>query len=144
GLLDSLLTRARAAGAEAAEAVAAEALSLNVTARQGRLEDVDRSEGREVSLRVFIGRRNASVSSSDLSSDGLTRLADRAVAMARYAPDDDFAGLAPRELLATATPDLDLFDPSIPDPAELERLALETEAAALAAPGVTQADEAWA
>lgn len=144
GLLEDLLARARAAGAEEAEAVASEAKSLNVTARQGRLEDVDRSEGREISLRVFIGKRNASVSSSDLSRDGLIRLAERAVAMARYAPDDDFAALAPRELLAKTVRELDLFDESVPDPEQLERRALETEAAALATPGVTQTDEAWA
>ncbi len=144
GLLESLLDRACAAGADAAEAVVAESLSLNVTARGGRLEDIDRSEGREISLRAFIGRRAASVSSSDLSGDGLTRLAGRAVAMARVAPEDKWAGLAPQDRLARAIPDLDLFDPEQPRPEHLEALALETEAAARAVPGVTQVDEAWA
>lgn len=144
GIAEALLSRARAAGAEAAETVAAESLSLNVTARGGALEDVDRSEARDISLRVFIGKRSASVSSSDLSDDGLTRLAERAVSMARFSPEDEWSGLAPKEKLATEAQDLDLFDPSIPDPDALEALALETEAAALTVDQVSQIDEAWA
>jgi PmbA protein len=143
-LVESVIARAKAAGADAAEAVAAESLSLHVTARGGRLEDADRSEAREIALRVFTGKRSASVSSSDLSDDGLTRLAERAVSMARYAPEDEWAGLADPADLAVTAPDLDLFDPVAPDVARLETLALETEAAAGAAPGVTQIDEAWA
>ncbi len=144
GLLESLLDRARAAGADAGDAVAAESLSLHVSAREGKLEDVDRSEGRDVSLRVFVGKRSASVSSSDLSDEGLTRLAERAVSMAKFAPEDEWAGLAPKERLATEIPDLDLFDAAIPGPEALEARALETEAAALAVPGVAKTDEAWA
>lgn len=143
-LVDSVLTRAKRAGADAAEAVAAESLSLHVTARGGKLEDADRSEGREISLRVFTGKRSASVSSSDLSDEGLTRLAERAVSMARYAPEDEWAGLADPADLATEAPDLDLFDPAVPGVERLETLALETEAAAMAVKGVTQIDEAWA
>ncbi|PKQ00089.1 MAG: modulator protein, partial [Alphaproteobacteria bacterium HGW-Alphaproteobacteria-12] len=83
-----LVERARKAGAEAAEAVVLEGTSLGVSWRLGKLEDVERSEGRDIGLRVFIGKKQASVSSTDLSEAALGPMIERAVAMARVAPDD--------------------------------------------------------
>src|SRR5690348_11677107 len=94
----ALIERARSAGADAADALYFADVSSGVQVRLGELEDVSRSEGEEIGLRFFIGRRSASVSSSDLSDEALSALVDRASSMAREAPEDPFAGLAPEEL----------------------------------------------
>ena len=140
-LLQEVVAKARAAGADAAEAVFAERQSLSVTVRLGALEEVEREESRDLGLRVFVGRRQASVSGSDVSADGRAKLIDRVVAMARLAPEDPYAGLAPEARLARGPlPDLDLYDPSEPDPEMLEARALAAEDAARATPGVSTAD----
>jgi PmbA protein len=140
-LLQEVVAKARAAGADAAEAVFAERQSLSVTVRLGALEEVEREESRDLGLRVFVGRRQASVSGSDVSADGRAKLIDRVVAMARLAPEDPYAGLAPEARLARGPlPDLDLYDPSEPDPEILEARALAAEDAARATPGVSTAD----
>ncbi|MGB4827975.1 MAG: DNA gyrase modulator, partial [Paracoccaceae bacterium] len=93
-LTEALLAAASRAGAESADALAVSGSSLTVDLRQGRLEQAERSEGTEIGLRVLIGRRQACVSASDTSSATLKALAERAVAMAREAPEDPNAGLA--------------------------------------------------
>jgi len=144
-LLQEVVATARAAGADAAEAVFAERQSLSVTVRLGALEEAEREESRDLGLRVFVGRRQASVSGSDISADGRAKLIERAVAMARLAPEDPYAGLAPEERLARGPlPDLDLYDDSEPDPEALEAMALEAENAARAQPGVTNSDSSSA
>ena len=141
----ALVERARAAGADSADAVYIGGLSQSVQVRMAALEDVSSSEGEQIGLRVFRGRRSASVASSALTPDALATLVDRALAMAAEAPEDPFAGLAPSDLLLTDTPaDLDSFDPTHVDPAELKIRALEAEAAALAIPRVTNSGGASA
>jgi PmbA protein len=136
-----IVARARKAGADAADASLAASASIEVAVRLGQLEDVGRSEDEELSLRVFVGRRSASVSSSDLSSEAMDMLVERAVAMAREAPEDQWAGLAPEErLLHGATPDLDLADRDDPSPAALKEAALAAEDAARAVAGVTNSE----
>jgi len=136
-----IVTRARAAGADAADATLAASASIDVSVRLGALEDVGRSEEEELGLRVFVGRRSASVSSSDLSSQAMDALVERAVAMAREAPEDKWAGLAPEERLMTGPlPDLDLHDDDEPSPASLKDAALAAEDAARAVPGVTNSE----
>lgn len=83
-----LVADALRAGADAAEAVEAEHQALSITVRHGALEEVEREESRDLSLRVFVGRRHATVSGSDVSREGRARLVERAVAMARLAPED--------------------------------------------------------
>ncbi len=140
-----LVERARRAGAEAAEALVVDGTSLGVSWRLGKLEDVERSEGRDIGLRVFIGRKQASVSSTDLSEAALQPMIERAVAMARVAPDDPFCGLADPAFLARDWPDLDIEDKSRPPSAEqLAAVAAEAEEAALAVPGVTNSSGAGA
>src|SRR6185437_12474859 len=96
------------------------------------------SEGEEIGLRIFVGQRSATVASSDLSDEALGTLVERCLAMAREAPEDPYAGLAPGSLLATGElPSIDGYDAIDPDPAELRARALEAESAALAIPGVT-------
>src|ERR1700722_17849869 len=112
-MLQEVIAKARAAGADAAEAVFAERQSLSVTVRLGELEEVEREESRDLGLRVFVGRRQAVVSGSDLSPTARAKLVERAVAMARAAPEDPYAGFAPEVMLARGpAPDLDLYDPS--------------------------------
>ena len=136
-LVEQVVDMAIGAGAEAADAVYAGGRSTSVQVRLGALEDVQRSESEAIGLRLFAGARSASVSTSDFSPEVFTELVARAVEMARQAPEDPFAGLAPPELLAKAPfGDIDGWDPAEPDPAALERIALEAEAAALAVPGV--------
>src|SRR5215207_143227 len=112
-LAERLVTAARRAGADAADAVAVRSVSLSVEVRDGAVEESERAEGDDLGLRVLVGRRQAVVSTNDVKGDSAT-LAERAVAMARAAPEDRFVGLAGRELLARDMPDLDLIDPELP------------------------------
>jgi PmbA protein len=137
----SLVEQARRQGADAADAAYVGERSQGVSVRLGALEDVHRSEGEEIGLRVFVGRRNATIASSDLSKDALAILVERALAMAKEAPDDQYAGLAPRDMLFKGDPaDLDLDDGGDPDPAELKARALAAEDAARAVAGVTNSN----
>lgn len=139
--VDKLVALATNRGASAADAVYVGERSQGVTVRLGALEDVHRSEGEQIGLRVFRGKRSASVSGADLSACSLSELVDRALAMAAEAPEDQFAGLAPEELLLkTAAPNLDLDDGGDPDPASLRARALATEDAARAVAGVTNSN----
>jgi PmbA protein len=139
--LDSALAAARAAGADAADAIYVGDGSTSVSVRLGKLEDIGRSEGEDVGIRVFVGKASASVSSSDLSPRALATAATRAVAMARLAPDDQWAGLAPEDrLLKGAIPDLDLDDGTPPSAETLRDLALAAEDAARVTPGITNSE----
>ena len=133
-----LVERGMAAGATATDALYVGERSSGVQVRLGETENVSRSEGEEVGLRLFAGPRSATVASSDLSDDALANLVERCLAMAREAPEDPYAGLAPAELLLRADPPrLDVDDGKEPDPAELRARALDAESAALAVTGVT-------
>lgn len=137
----ALVDLARRAGADAADAIYAGSSSEGVQVRLGQLEDVERSESEHLDLRVFVGRGSASIGSSDLSDSALRELAERAVAMARAAPEDRYAGLAPEEMLAHAPfPELDLSDRHEPTPQELREIALACEDAARAVRGVTNSE----
>ena len=142
-LAERLVTAARRAGADAADALAVRSVSLAVEVREGAVEESERSEGDEVGLRVFVGRRQAVVSSNDVKAD-VAGLAERAVTMARAAPEDPFAGLADRAQLARDIPDLDLLDPDLPSVTLLEERAKRAESAALAVEGVTKSGGASA
>ncbi|HMK79058.1 MAG TPA: TldD/PmbA family protein [Xanthobacteraceae bacterium] len=143
-LADRLVAAARKAGADAADAVAVRSISLSVEVRDGKVEETERAEGDDLGLRVLVGRRQAVVSTNDLKGDGADALAERAVAMARVAPEDRFAGLAEAALLAHRFPDLDLIDPRLPDVGWLEARARAAEGAALAVRGVTKSGGASA
>ncbi len=142
--LTDLVAAARAAGADAADAVLAEGVSMTLGWRMGALENLDRAEGADVGLRVFVGRRQAMASSSDLSKDAFAQLVERAVAMARAAPEDPFCGLAAPEDLARDIPDLDLADGADASVETLTERARRAEDAARAVPGVTNSEGAQA
>jgi PmbA protein len=142
-IAERLVKAARAAGADAADAVAVRSVSQSMEIRDGAVEESERSEGDDIGLRVLVGKRQAVVSSNDLRERS-EALAERAVAMARVAPEDNFAGLADASLLARDFPELDLVDPDLPAVTRLEELARAAEAAALEMPGVTKSGGASA
>ena len=136
-----IVQRAKAAGADAADAVFAADAALDVSIRLGKLEDIGRSESEDLGLRVFVGQRSASVSTSDLSTAAMDALVERAVAMAREAPEDPWAGLAPADsLLHGIVPMLGLDDGGEASPEQLRDAALEAEDAARAVPGVSNSE----
>jgi PmbA protein len=138
--LDRLVKAALKAGADAADALEYKNISMGVSYRLGNLEDVGRSESNDLGLRVFVGQRIAFVSSNDYSAAALEELPERAIAMARLAPEDKFAGLAPRELLAASFPELEIDDPQEPSTALLVEQARAAEGAALGVSGVTNSE----
>lgn len=141
----ALVDLAKRQGADAADAVYVGERSQGVGVRLGALEDVHRSEGEEIGLRVFRGRKSASIASSDLSGDALAGLVERVLAMAAEAPEDPYAGLAPEELLFRGDPaNLDLDDGGDPDPSVLRLRAEEAEDAARSVAGVTNSNGASA
>ncbi len=140
--LKELLRLAKNHGADEAEAVGAYGRSLSIGVRGGALEDIDNSEGKDIGLRVFVGQKQACVSSSDLSNHSLDKLAERCVAMAKLAPEDAYCGLADKDKLATSAPALDIYDPTNLDANALLSRAQEVEASALNIKGVNQAEGA--
>lgn len=137
-----LVDLARKAGADAADAVVVRGRSRSVSVRLGKVEATEASESDDFSLRVFVGRRVASVSANP--GFDLKLLAERAVAMAKASPEDPFASLADADRLARSYPDLDLFDPSSVSTEMLTEAALAAEEAALAVAGVTNSSGAGA
>jgi PmbA protein len=143
-LAERLVKAARAAGADAADAVAMRSMSQSVEVRDGAVEESQRAEGNDMGLRVLVGKRQAVVSTNDIKGESVDALAGRAVAMARAAPEDRFAGLADRDLLAREFPDLDLVDRALPDVGALEQAARRAEQAGLAVKGVSKSGGASA
>ncbi|HZD88745.1 MAG TPA: TldD/PmbA family protein [Pseudolabrys sp.] len=141
---ERLVEAARKAGADAADAVAVRSMSLGIEVRDGAVEESERAEGDDLGLRVLVGQRQAVVSTNDMTVDNIATLAGRAVAMARAAPEDKYAGLAEQNLLAHDIPDLDLIDRELPTVAKLEELARAAEQAGLAVNGVAKSGGASA
>jgi PmbA protein len=142
-LAERLVAAARKAGADAADAVAMRSVSQSVDVRDGAVEESQRSERNDMGLRVLVGKKQAVVSTNDMKA-GAEALAERAVAMARVAPEDKYAGLADSARLAKSIPDLDLVDSTLPDVAILEALAQRAEKAGRAVKGVSKSGGASA
>ena len=145
-LTTRLLDAAKAAGADSADTIAVSGDSLSIEVLNGKLEQAERSEGTEAGLRVFVGQRQATVSSSDLRAEALTDMAERAIAMAKVAPEDPYCGIAdPADLADVTSADgLDLADVAEAVPAELQEVALAAEAAAASVSGVSKVQSAGA
>lgn len=139
-ILAALLEGAKKAGADAADALYVEGVSSSVSYRLGKLEDVERAESYDMGLRVFVGQKVAFVSSTDFAADALAALPGRAVTMAKLAPEDRYAGLAPADRLAKSIPQLDLEDAAEPSAETLIERARGAEGAALAVKGVTNSE----
>lgn len=146
-LTEALLDAAKKAGADAADALAIDGTSLSISVREGALEQAERSEGVDIGLRVLIGKRQACVSASDTRPETLATMAERAVTMARLAPEDPTVGLADPNQITDRTDisALEMFDPSAePSPDALKDDALRAEAAALAIAGITKTESSAA
>lgn len=140
--LDDLIKQALKAGADAADAVLAEGASLGVSWRNGKIETLEHSEGGDLGLRVLIGKRQAVVSSTDHRPETLAELVDRAISMARLAPEDPYCGLADPSDIARQVPDLDLYDPTQVEASDLIEKVKEAEEAALSVSGVKMVESA--
>ena len=143
-LLTDLLARAKAAGADAADAVLVHATSLSHARRLGTLERLERAESSDLGLRVLIGRQQAVVSSTDVTPGALAQLAEQAVAMARSVPEDPCCGLAAPEDIAREVPELEVCDPEEPAAEVLIGRAAACEDAARSVSGVTNSEGAEA
>lgn len=145
-IAEALLSAARKAGADAADAMAYRGDSVSIETTGGKLEHAERAEATEAGLRVILGQKQASIASSDLSADGIAEMASRAMAMAEVAPDDPYCGLADRDQLCGDADEsaLDMADPAEPVPADLQAASLAGEAAAREVPGVSQIEVAGA
>ncbi|MSP05078.1 MAG: TldD/PmbA family protein [Acetobacteraceae bacterium] len=142
-LLQDLITHARKAGADAADAVLVGGASLSVARRLGKTEHLERSENRDLGLRVFLGQRIAIVSATTIDPAGFSDLAERAVAMARVVPEDPFTSLGDPQTPDDAGP-LDLVDPHEPSATALVGRAAAAEDAMRAMPGITNSEGAEA
>ncbi len=145
--LNYLIDRAKKAGASDCDALLYSGQSSSISWRLGKLEDVERSEGADLGLRVFLGKRQAIVSSSDMSKKTLDLLVERAVDMAKNAPEDHYAGLADPDVLALKSsdiPDLDLYDDTEKSAEDLKTLARTVEETALGIKGITNSEGASA
>lgn len=143
-LAGEAVAHARKLGADAAHAVAADGRSTEISILDGRIEKVEQSEARDISLKVYAGKASASISGSVLTKEAIHRLAENALRMAKLAPPDPYAGVADPDQLATEIPELDLAATDLPDPQTLEELAKRAEAAGLAVKGVTKSSGAGA
>ncbi|MCG8620739.1 MAG: TldD/PmbA family protein, partial [Proteobacteria bacterium] len=135
-----LLAAAKKHGGEAADAIVAHGVSLDASVRLGKLESVEHSESIGISLRVFVGKGVASVSSTSFEEGSVEELAERAVAMAKIAPADEFARLATPDQFAKNFPDCDLLDAYTPDADTLKTWAFAAEEAALAVSGISNSE----
>ena len=141
-LLSDILDAAKKAGADAADAVVFNAASLSVACRMGELEKLERSESNDLGLRVFVGRRQAMVSSTDFEPSTLKEVVERAVAMAAAAPEDPYCGLADPGQIVTDPPSIDICDDTEPPNEALIDAARAAEDAARAVPGITNTEGA--
>ncbi len=145
-LLEDLIKKAKAAGADAADALMFKSVSVSHAQRLGKMEKLEREESNDLGLRVFIGKRNAVVSSSDASPAAIDELVDRVVSMARVVPEDPYAGIAGEEEITKSFPQLDIYDAVEPSADELIKRAKECEEAALNVKGITNsggAEASW-
>jgi PmbA protein len=143
-VLTTLIAKAKRLGADAADAILFEGASISHARRLGKVEKLERSEGYDLGLRVFFGKRQATVSSNDRTPAALEELAERAIAMARVVPEDPYCGIAAPEELARDIPELDICDPVEPPTEILIERAMAAEDAARSVPGVTNSEGAEA
>ena len=145
-LLDDLIKKSIARGADAADALFSQSRSLSYACRMGQLDNLERDESRDLGLRVFKGKRQALVSSTDLSASALDDLITRALSMADSVPEDPWCGIAAADEVAHSIPELDLCDPCEPDEKTLQTRAETCEEAALSLSGIHNSgggDASW-
>jgi PmbA protein len=143
-LAETALLHARHFGATAADALVIDGHALEVAVREGAIENLEQSEACEIGLRVLVGQSSAAIATSKIDAAGIERIAERAVAMAKAAPADPYAGIAGASQIAKDWPALDIAGDALPDAAALRDMALTAEAHALEVKGVSKSGGAGA
>lgn len=143
-LCQTILDKAKAAGADSADVMMVQSEAMSHSQRLGEIDMLEREESTDLGLRVFVGKRQAVVSTTDLAPATLDETVERAVAMARAVPEDGFCGIADPDQVGHDFPALDMADPEDPAPELLIERARAAEEAALAVDGVTNSDGATA
>ncbi|MGO8757107.1 MAG: TldD/PmbA family protein [Terracidiphilus sp.] len=142
-LAAGVVAQAMRAGATDAEAVAREGDEFSVTVRLGEVETLKESGSRGLGIRVFLGARSASASTSDLTAEGIRQLVHGALALAKVTEEDPFAGLPDPDEFGSVSGDLHLYYDDVYSLAGPERIewARRAEAAAMAAdPRIANSD----
>ena len=140
--LNLLLDTAKKLGAESAAVMGGESTSINVTARLGKLESVERNESKSIGLQLIDNKRKVNLSSTNFNKDALIELVESAMSMIKSIPEDEFCGLADKEMLYRGNLDLDLVDNYIPENNHLLNNSIEAEDSALSINGVTNSEGA--
>ncbi|HTN96187.1 MAG TPA: TldD/PmbA family protein [Nordella sp.] len=143
-LAQTALARAKHFGASAADALVIDGRSLDVAVREGTIENLEQSEAVEVGLRVFVGQSSAAIATSKIDAAGIERIAEQAVAMAKAAPPDPYAGIAAPDQVARNWGELDIAGETLLDAEALRDMALSAESHALAVTGVSKSGGAGA
>ena len=143
-IIEKALSAAKQAGAEGADVSFIKGGGLDVQVRLGKVESAERAEDYQMGMRVFVGQKSATISSGQLDDENITKLAERAVAMAKHAPEDPYARLATAEEQAKSFPDIELFDDTSYSTEQLTEIALACEEAALSQAGISNSDGASA
>ncbi len=131
GLVDTALAHAKKLGATDAGAEASEGSGLSVSARLGKLENVERNRDKSLGITVYIGKKRGNANTSDFSTRAIEQTVQAAYDIARFTAEDPMAGLPDLQDVATQPPDLDLFHPWAVDSAQALELALRCEGAAM-------------
>ncbi|EHI49240.1 putative Zn-dependent protease-like protein [SAR116 cluster alpha proteobacterium HIMB100] len=143
-IIEKALSAAKQAGADGADVSFIKGGGLDVQVRLGKVESAERAEDYQMGMRVFVGQKSATISSGQLDDENITKLAERAVAMAKHAPEDPYARLATAEEQAKSFPDIELFDDTSFSTEQLTEIALACEEAALSQAGISNSDGASA
>ena len=143
-IIEKALSAAAKAGADGADVSFIKGGGLDVQVRLGKVESAERAEDYQMGMRVFVGQRSATISSGQLDDENITQLAERAVAMAKHAPEDPYARLATAEEQAKSFPEIELFDETSYSTEQLSEIALACEEAALSQAGISNSDGASA
>ncbi len=130
-LVDTALAHAKKLGATDAAAEASEGSGLSVSARLGKLENVERNRDKSLGVTVYVGKRRGNASTSDFAESAIKQTVQAAYDIARFTAEDEMAGLPDLRDVATRYPDLDLFHPWVLSSEQALDLALNCEAAAL-------------
>ena len=140
--LNLLLDTAKKLGAESASVMGGENTSINVAARLGKLENIERNESKSIGLQIIDNKRKVNLSSTNFNKDALIELVESAMSMIKSIPEDEFCGLADKEMLYRGNLDLDLVDNYIPENDLLLKSSIEAEDSALSINGVTNSEGA--
>ena len=140
--LNLLLDTAKKLGAESASVMGGENTSINVAARLGKLENIERNESKSIGLQIIDNKRKVNLSSTNFNKDALIELVESAMSMIKSIPEDEFCGLADKEMLYKGNLDLDLVDNYIPENDLLLESSIEAEDSALSINGVTNSEGA--